>query len=103
MNKYITKEPYKGLVIELLQPKEEPKYIKEVKQEVKEPKVKIPKDYPVKKYLLETWKKQLKTNIIQTENLIKLQKLAIELQEPNELIVEIGSKIREKGINKNKL
>ncbi|CAG8800191.1 3325_t:CDS:2, partial [Cetraspora pellucida] len=86
MNKYITKEPYKGLVLELLQPKEEPKYIKEVNQEVKEPKVKIPKDYPVKKFLLETWKKQLKTNIIQTENLIKLQKVAIELQEPNELI-----------------
>ncbi|CAG8819162.1 21328_t:CDS:2, partial [Cetraspora pellucida] len=35
---------------------------------------KIPKNYPVKKFLLETWKKQLKTNIIQTENLIKLQK-----------------------------
>ncbi|CAG8546101.1 523_t:CDS:2 [Cetraspora pellucida] len=62
------------LVLKLLQPKEEPKYIiKEVNQEVKEPKVRIPKDYPVKKFLLETWKKQLKTNIIQTENLIKLQ------------------------------
>ncbi|CAG8829112.1 23141_t:CDS:2, partial [Cetraspora pellucida] len=80
------KEPYKGLVLELLQPKKEPKYIKEVNQEVKEPKVRIPKDYSVKKFLLETWKKQLRTNIIQTENLIKLQKLVIELQEPNELI-----------------
>ncbi|CAG8560470.1 16618_t:CDS:2, partial [Cetraspora pellucida] len=37
-NIYITKEPYQKLVLELLQPKEESKYIiKEVNQEVKEP------------------------------------------------------------------
>ena len=108
-NQYITKEPYKGLVLELLKTKEEPKYIiqevkQEVNQEVKETKKPKPKEnHLIKLHLLKVWKQQLQTNTIQVDNLIKLQKLAIEFGEPTEIILKIGSRIREKGINQTKL
>ena len=104
MQQYIKSEPYKGLVLSLLQEKQSKTKVKieptniEIKKET--PKV---KNLLIKQYLLKTWKTQLQNKKIQKDNLLKLQRLAIELNESTELLTAIGIEIRRQGLDKNKL
>ena len=104
MQQYIKSELYKGLVLSLLQEKQSKTKVKteltniEIKKET--PKV---KNLLIKQYLLKTWKTQLQNKKIQKDNLLKLQRLAIELNESTELLTAIGTEIRRQGLDKNKL
>jgi hypothetical protein len=92
--KYITKEPYKGLVTLYLNEPVKQELPKEVPKEL------TTKPNRIEKYLLNIWIKQFNNKTLQEINLPKLYKLANKYQQSTNLIEKIGTELDKRGINK---